>query len=107
MAQAVNDPANYMSIDQPTDVVHTFDDALAAVGEDKTDETFVIGGGEIYQLALPRADRVLLTRVHADVDGDAFFPPLNAAEWTCSARERNAADERHAFAFTFETWERR
>lgn len=48
---------------------------------------FVIGGGELYREALPRADRIHLTRVHADVDGDVRFPPLPPAQWVEVARE--------------------
>ena len=84
---------------------HVFGDVRAALAHarqlDGGDEVFGIGGGELYQLLLPLADRVLLTRVHAVVAGDAFFPPLPAAEWQEVSREAHPADERHAYAFTF------
>ena len=64
-------------------------------------EVFGIGGGELYRLLLPLADRILLTRVHTTVAGDAFFPELDPAEWREVSREPHPADERHAFAFTF------
>ena len=50
-------------------------------------EVFVAGGAQIYALALPRADRIYLTRVHRAVEGDAFFPPLDMAAWGEVARE--------------------
>ncbi len=71
------------------------------------DEIMIIGGGEIYRRFLPLADRVYLTRVEADVEGDTFFPTLGEAEWTVESSERHEADERHAYAFTFRTYRRR
>lgn len=62
----------------------------------------VIGGGEVYALALPHADAMALTHVDTVVDGaDAFFPAFDAAEWRVTAREAHAADARHASAFEF------
>jgi dihydrofolate reductase len=91
------------SADAPFDgveLVHSLDAALAATGEGG--ELMVIGGGEVYALALPRATRLLLTQVDTVVaDADAFFPPWDAADWRVVAREAHAADARHAFAFEF------
>lgn len=67
----------------------------------------VIGGGEVYSLALPRADRMLLTHVDTQVDGaDAFFPRFDARDWRVTGREAHAADERHAHAFEFVDYRR-
>ncbi|MEM6331131.1 MAG: dihydrofolate reductase [Planctomycetota bacterium] len=70
------------------------------------DGAFVTGGGEVYRLALPHADRVYLTRVHATVDGDATFPTLDASQWRLTEAERHAADEKNEHAFSFEVWDR-
>lgn len=72
---------------------------LAAAAGD--DECFVGGGGQIYRLALPLADRIYLTEVDADVDGDVTFPPLPDGAFVEVSREPHPADERHAFAFAF------
>ena len=64
-------------------------------------ECFVGGGGQIYRLALPVADRIYLTEVDLDVDGDVTFPPLPAGAFAEVSREPHAADERHAHAFCF------
>lgn len=65
-------------------------------------ELCVIGGAELYALALPLADAIHLTHVDTEVDGaDAFFPPFNAADWQVVARESHAADAKHGFAFEF------
>lgn len=85
-------------------VVHSLDDALTACAG--ADEVMVIGGGELYRAALPRASRIHLTRVHAALDGDTYFPALDPAEWHASAREERAADDRHAHALTFLTLDR-
>jgi dihydrofolate reductase len=84
-------------------VVHSLDAALAAAGGD---EALVVGGAELYALALPRAVRLYLTLVDADVDGDVLFPPIDPAQWREVAREPHPADERHAYPFAFVTLER-
>ena len=70
-------------------------------------EIMVIGGGEIYREALPRAQRIYLTQVHARFDADTFFPQLDSAEWRETAHEDHIADERNPFAYSFITLERR
>lgn len=85
-------------------VVASLDEALAlAAGED---EVFVIGGGEIYRLALPRADRLYLTVVHAEVEGDTYFPAFEEDGWVLESESDHPADERHAFAFSFRNYRR-
>jgi dihydrofolate reductase len=77
--------------------------AFAACGEDS--EIFVIGGGEIYALALPAADRILLTEIGQDFEGDAFFPALPPGEWQESERLRRK-DPANGLAYSFVTLER-
>lgn len=87
------------------EAVATLDDARALSGGD---ELMVIGGGEIYALALPTATRLHLTHVDTEVAGaDAFFPALASGEWAPFWREAHAADARHAFGFEFVDYERR
>jgi len=70
-------------------------------------ELCVIGGGEIYALALPRASRMYLTHVDTQADSpDAFFPRFDRSEWREIARAAHAADARHEFAFAFVDYER-
>ncbi len=63
-------------------------------------EQFVIGGATLYAEALPRAERIHLTRVHARPSGDVFFPELASGEWGESLVSEHPADARHAHAFT-------
>lgn len=90
-------------------VANTLDEALdraRGAKEVRHEQAFVIGGGEIYRLALPLADRVHLTRVHTTVEGDATFPPLDANEWQLVSSEKQQADEKNEYDCTFEVWER-
>ena len=86
-------------------VVHSFEEALR-MSDGRMEEIFVIGGAEVYRQALPLAQRIYLTRVHANVDGDAFFPDVSWDEWREVSREEHAADARHVYPFTFLTYER-
>lgn len=70
------------------------------------DEVFVIGGGEVYRLALPIADRIYLTRVHVVADGDATFPDFGSEDWKLTSSDRRPADYRNVHPFTFEVWDR-
>jgi dihydrofolate reductase len=71
------------------------------------DEVCVIGGGEVYALALPMATHLHLTHVDTVVDGaDAFFPAFDVNDWRVVSREAHAADEKHALAFEFVDYER-
>ncbi|HEY6963767.1 MAG TPA: dihydrofolate reductase [Erythrobacter sp.] len=77
----------------------TLDDALAMAGEGTV---AIIGGAAVFEAFLPRADRVELTQIHADYDGDTFMPPLGP-EWQETAREDHAADGVYP-AFSFLTY---
>ncbi len=85
-------------------VVHSLDETLAAASE--AAEVMVIGGAEIYRLAWPRLDRLELTEIHADVEGDTRLDTYDPAEWREVARELHPADERHPLSFSFVTLER-
>ncbi|HUR69017.1 MAG TPA: dihydrofolate reductase [Candidatus Thermoplasmatota archaeon] len=86
-------------------VVHSLDEALAHVAAREAGDAFVIGGGEIYAQALPRADVVHLTRVHGPFEGDARFPPLGT-EWREVAREARLQEMPERLRFDFVTYER-
>jgi len=85
-------------------VVPSLEEALA-LGATET-EIFVIGGGEIFRLALPRADQLYLTLVHAKVEGDTVFPPFDLATWALEEEAHHPADEKHAYAFSFRRYRR-
>ena len=86
------------------DVVSSVDEAMAVAGD--AAEVMVIGGSQIYELFLPLAERLYLTHVHADVEGDAFFPELSDGEWRLIDEDRHPADERNEYAFSSRVYER-
>jgi dihydrofolate reductase len=87
--------------------VASIGEALALARADGARELCVIGGGEVYALALPHADVLHLTHVDTVVeDADAFFPEWEAQQWRETAREPHPADARHAHAFDFADYER-
>jgi dihydrofolate reductase len=90
-------------------VLGSLEEALEQAKASGETEAFVIGGGQIYREALQKGlvDRLYLTLVHADVEGDTHFPLLDPADWTEQSREHHPADERHAHAFSFVVLERR
>ena len=73
---------------------------------DGIEECFVVGGANIYALALPRADRLYETLIDADIEGDTYFPPYDASEFTQVAKEDFDADEEHAFPFSIRVLDR-
>jgi len=87
------------------EVVHSLDEAIARCSD--ADEIFVIGGAQLYAEALPRADRLLLTEIDADIDGDTFLPAPAAGDWTEASRERHRPNDARAFAFDFVDYRRR
>lgn len=85
-------------------LVNSLDQALAAAGE--AAEVMVVGGGTIYKEMLPRADRLHLTLVDAEVEGDARFPEIDFSQWRECTRESHPADERNPHSYTFLELER-
>jgi dihydrofolate reductase len=85
------------------EVVHGWDDALAAASDG---ELMVVGGAEIYALALPHADRLHLTEVAAEPEGDVRFPDFDRARFRETFREAHPAGPRDEHAFAFVDWER-
>ena len=81
--------------------------ALEQAADDGADEVCVIGGEALFKLALPKARRIYLTEVEADIDGDVFFPPLDEAEWVEVSREALPADEKNQHPTVFRVLERR
>jgi len=83
-------------------IVGGLDEALVVAGS----EAFCIGGAQLYAAALPVATHLELTAVHDDADGNVFMPPIDWDEWILMAEEFHPADDRHASAFTFRSYER-
>jgi len=87
-------------------VVHSVADALDLASRRGEEEAFIIGGGEIYAVSMPYWDRLYLTRVEAEVEGDVFFPEWDPAGWTKTYEEAFPADARNEHPFTILRYER-
>jgi dihydrofolate reductase len=85
-------------------VVHSINEALARAGS--APELCVIGGAEVFRLVWPRAKRLFLTRIHASIAGDTFFPKPDPREWKEIERVEHAVDDRHAYPMSFVTLDR-
>jgi dihydrofolate reductase len=88
-----------------TITVSSLDDALKAAEETDAKEVFVIGGGQVYEQAMPVANRIYYTRVHTTVDGDTFFPVIDTVQFRLVSELPFTKDDRHAFDYTFEIWD--
>jgi len=91
-------------------VAHTIDEALALAARHVTANAplfFVIGGEDLYRQTLPIADRLYITLVDAEIDGDAFFPDIPLADWEETERETHAADDKNPYSYTFLTLQRK
>lgn len=85
-------------------VVHSLEEALI-VAEDG-EEVFVIGGETVYREALPLADKMVITHIHADFEGDAFFPEWDLAQWQEVSREDHEPDEKNKYPYSFVVYQR-
>jgi dihydrofolate reductase len=87
-------------------VVRSVEEALELATGD--DEPFIGGGAQIYRIALARdlVDRIYLTRIHAGVEGDTFFPDIDLDEWELVSEEHHEADEKNEFDYSFLVYER-
>lgn len=86
-------------------IVHDLEAALEIASIDP--QPFIIGGGEIYKQSMDKAERIELTRVHGTFEADTFFPEIDPTKWKLLATEYHPADERHEYAFTYLTYDRK
>ena len=87
-------------------MVHSLQDAVNLAAQQDYKQLMVIGGGQIYELALPLAHTIMLTRVHTTIEGDAFFPTLNE-DWVKKESTFYNSDEKHSYSFDIECWQRK
>ncbi len=85
-------------------VVHSIDRALAAVAQ--AEEVMVIGGSMLFSEMMPQLQRIYLTVVHVELEGDSYFPEFRFEGWRKLSSERHEADEVNSYAYSFELWER-
>jgi dihydrofolate reductase len=86
-------------------VVNSIEKAIAICPENE--DSYIIGGGEIYNLGLQYADIIEITKVHHTFEADAFFPKISESDWLLVESEENFKDEKHLYDYTYETYIRR
>lgn len=87
-------------------VAHSVEEALGMAYDNGETEAFIIGGGEIYRDSMDLWDKVYLTEVDMEVEGDVFFPVLDPAEWRETWRETHVPDAKNEWTYTFRILER-
>ena len=85
-------------------VVNSLAEAQTAVARDS--EWFIIGGGQIYEMMLPFAEKLYITRVHTEVEGDTRFPEVRWADWQLLTTEHHVADEKNNYDYSFELYKK-
>ena len=86
--------------------VKSMDDALFLAKQTDAREVMVIGGGEIFKIIFDKSNRIYLTRIEAQPEGDTFFPAIDPKHWHLVSQKKHESDEKHAYNYAFETWER-
>jgi dihydrofolate reductase len=87
-------------------VVNNIDDAIIKAGESDAKEIFIIGGGEIFKQTIDIVSRIYRTRVHANIEGDTYYPEINKDQWKLISEQSFPADDKNNYAYTFEVWEK-
>ena len=85
-------------------VVHSIEAALQKADELNFKEIFITGGGEIFRQSMKLADKIFITRIHAQIEGDAFFPEINGSDWQLENTMHIDADEKNRYSMSFQTW---
>jgi dihydrofolate reductase len=89
-----------------TIAVKKIEDALFVAKQTDANEVMVIGGGEIYKALFDKANRIYLTRVEAEPEADTFFLSLDPKEWHLVSQKNHEADDKNAYNYSFQVWER-
>ncbi len=82
-------------------------EAIQMAGKTNCRELFIIGGGEIYEQTIGMAQRIYMTRVHTELEADTFFPEIDESLWEMTHNLDFDADEKHAYSYSFQVWDRR
>ncbi len=88
-------------------VVHSIEESLRVAQETGAKECFIIGGGHIYTQTQDLWDKLYLTEVDLDVDGDVFFPKLELSEWDETSCEEHGPDEKNVYSYRFKVLTRK
>ncbi len=89
------------------EVVHSVEEAVVKAESFGVKEVFVVGGAEIFKSTLHKANRMYLTRIHQQFDGDIFFPEIKENDWNLISTRYCEADEKNVYNHTYQIWERK
>ncbi len=87
-------------------LVNNMEDGIAMARAGGETQLFIIGGSEIYDLAMPHADLLYLTEIDTTLEGDTYFPAFDKSEWNERSRTHHEADARHAYPFDFVVYQK-
>ena len=87
-------------------VIHTVEELIQYM-KNKNDEVFVIGGAQLFKEIFPVADRLYITEIHHEFEGDTFFPEFEESEWTLSSSEKGIKDEKNPYDYYFNVYDRK
>ncbi|MGN6531543.1 MAG: dihydrofolate reductase [Ginsengibacter sp.] len=87
-------------------VTHEIDEAIKKANESDAREIFIIGGGDVFKQTMDKVNRIYLTRVHTEVEGDTSYPELDTSKWKLIKEQAFPADEKNNYPYTFEVWEK-
>ena len=89
-------------------VINNSTDAAFIAQQNDYKELMILGGGEIFKESMPKADKIYITRVHATFeDADAFFPEIDENKWQLTSNQDFFKDEKHAYDYSFQLWEKK
>jgi len=89
------------------EIFHELEEAIDFARQNGEEELIVIGGGEIYKQTLPLSDKIYLTRVHTNIEGDVYFPELRKDNWLLISESNHSKDERNQYDFTIQVYKRK
>lgn len=89
------------------DVVYSIEEAIDVAAATAVKEIFIIGGAEIFNTAFEKADRIYLTRIHYQFEGDVLFPVLDERQWALTKNHHCKKDEKNIYDHSFQVWERK
>lgn len=88
-------------------IVHSLEAGFTAAEASGAEKLYVLGGGKIYEQAMDMVDRLIITEIHTEIEGDVFFPKIDEARWREVSREDHARDAENPYDYSFVVYERR
>ncbi len=98
---------NWNAGDDRVQVADSLQKAVELARQTDCKEVFIIGGGELFSESMSIANRIYLTRVHVTIEGDSYLPEINAKDWKLVSDLPFPQDDRHAYAYNFQLWEKK